>query len=123
MNTLRIPKSMSKTTIRAPLLLAPNAKALPAPPAPTSTNNLPESGEFKDVFPLVHLFSITFQKDRYEHKAKLKMMSKIYEESGSITVFRVFWETLMSDYLLLESPQLKLLQPRNLCYNQPASHR
>ena len=49
-----LPKSMSKTTTRAPLLLAPNAKALPAPPAPTSTNNLPFSGESKDALPLVY---------------------------------------------------------------------
>ena len=52
---------MSNTTIRAPLLLAPNAKALPAPPAPTSTNNLPLSGELNDASPLVHGFSIPFQ--------------------------------------------------------------
>ena len=85
---------MSKTTIRAPLLLAPNAKALPAPPAPTSTNNLLFSGEFKDDSPLVHLCSVTFQMDRYDHKVKLKKWSKISEELGSITLFRVSWETL-----------------------------
>ena len=44
-NKIYIPRSISKTTTLAPLLLAPNASALPAPPAPTSTNNLPLSGE------------------------------------------------------------------------------
>lgn len=46
-----IPKSMSKMTRRAPLLLAPNASAFPAPPAPTSTNNRPARGEPKDASP------------------------------------------------------------------------
>lgn len=39
--------------IRAPLILAPNASALPAPPAPTSTNNFPASGERSNASPLV----------------------------------------------------------------------
>jgi hypothetical protein len=42
---------MSKMTIRAPLLLAPNASAFPAPPAPTRTNNRPSRGEPEDVPP------------------------------------------------------------------------
>lgn len=44
---------MSKMTIFAPLLLAPNANALPAPPAPTSTNNFPERGVAIIVSPLM----------------------------------------------------------------------
>lgn len=42
---------MSKMTSRAPLLLEPNASAIPAPPAPTSTNNRPARGEPKDAPP------------------------------------------------------------------------
>jgi len=42
---------MSNITRRAPLLLAPNASAFPAPPAPTSTNNRPARGEPKDAPP------------------------------------------------------------------------
>lgn len=52
---------MSKMTIRAPLLLAPNASALPAPPAPASTNIFPARGEPKYVLPLVQSCSATFQ--------------------------------------------------------------
>ena len=40
---------MSKMTIRAPLLLAPNASAFPAPPAPTRTNNRSSRGEPEDA--------------------------------------------------------------------------
>lgn len=58
---VNIPKSMSKISTRAPLLLAPNAKALPAPPAPTSTNSFPARGELKDASPLVHPCSVIFR--------------------------------------------------------------
>lgn len=49
-----LPRSMSKMIIRAPLVFAPNASALPAPPAPTRTNNFPESGEEWNADPFVH---------------------------------------------------------------------
>lgn len=42
---------MSNITRRAPLLLAPNASAFPAPPAPTTTNNRPARAEPKDAPP------------------------------------------------------------------------
>lgn len=45
-------------TTRAPLLLAPNASALPAPPAPTSTNTLPANGEACDASPLATCLSV-----------------------------------------------------------------
>lgn len=41
-------------TTRAPLLLAPNANALPAPPAPTSTNVFPVSGDGRGASPFAH---------------------------------------------------------------------
>jgi len=47
--TVDLPRSMSKIIKRAPLLLAPTAIALPAPPAPTTTNCFPANGEFKDL--------------------------------------------------------------------------
>ena len=53
---------MSKTTTRAPLTLAPNAKARPAPPAPTSTNILLKSGDIRCASPLV--YSVKFQKQK-----------------------------------------------------------
>jgi hypothetical protein len=61
---VNIPKSMSKISIRDPLLLAPNAKALPAPPAPTSTNSFP-ARELKDASPLVHPCSVIFRMNKY----------------------------------------------------------
>lgn len=39
-------------TTLAPLLLAPNASALPAPPAPTTTKVFPAIGEVFDASPL-----------------------------------------------------------------------
>lgn len=60
-----VPKSMSKMTTRAPLLLAPNASALPAPPAPASTNILPASGEPNEAVPFLYPRSVTFQMHRY----------------------------------------------------------
>lgn len=56
---------MSKMTTRAPLLLAPTAKALPAPPAPASTNCFPARGESKDVSPLVHPRSVISQMHKF----------------------------------------------------------
>lgn len=50
---------MSKTTTLASLLLAPNASALPAPPAPTSTNNFPLSGENTSPFLIPPTANIT----------------------------------------------------------------
>lgn len=41
-------------TTRAPLLLAPNASALPAPPAPTKTNIFPVRGDGRVASPFVH---------------------------------------------------------------------
>lgn len=46
-----LPKSMSKINTLAPLILAPNASALPAPPAPTRINCVSLSGETRQCFP------------------------------------------------------------------------
>lgn len=54
----RLPKLRLKITTLAPLLLAPKAIALPAPPAPTSTNNFPAMGEACEAWPLVILLSV-----------------------------------------------------------------
>lgn len=64
---VNIPKSMSKISTRAPLLLAPNAKALPAPPAPASTNSFSARGELKGASPLVHPCSVIIQMCKYWH--------------------------------------------------------
>lgn len=59
--TMCIPKLISKMIIRAPLLLAPNASALPAPPAPTTTNCLPVSEQPRGSLLLMCPCSVIFR--------------------------------------------------------------
>lgn len=47
-------------TTRAPLLLAPKASALPAPPAPINTTVVPDRGDGCDALPLMFAYPVMF---------------------------------------------------------------